>query len=444
MQRRLDPLSRRALLTAAVQVGLVPLVPLVPLVCPEILSGSDDELQRRLDAVPPGGTFVIDTQLVRTDSLRVTRPVTIRFVGGSIRMRSDADALRVSTSDVLVLDPVITGAGAETGGLGRGVAFVGNALAPIRNVRVRGGVITDIPHDGVSFAYCTGFESSRTVIRRTGYSGVLVIGGVDGTLQDLTVDDVRQPAGRPNSYGITISRDATLDVAHARRSSRVRVLRNTVSRVLQWEGIDTHAGEAIEIRGNRVSECRVGIAAVPSKDPADRSETLLAPLGVVIADNSVTKSVDLADGAGILVSGAGATVGSDRERATVTVSGNTVQGCGGGLDGGAVLLKLTSGAVVEDNRLLDSRTSAISLPHSNHEVSVARNTVRTVAGGGIGVNVPHGANSGTIASNRFEDSTPRLAVALRFGTAPNRFTLRGNDPGNAVLPEATGGAIITR
>ncbi|MFB9649777.1 right-handed parallel beta-helix repeat-containing protein [Curtobacterium pusillum] len=358
-------------------------------------------------------------------------------------MTTTEDAIVVTASEVSIVDPDVSGAGADGGGLGRGVVFLGTPGAPIRSASVIGGRLRDLPHDGVHLAYCDGFDVSRTEITRTGYSGVLVIGGVDGVVQDCVISDIRQPAGRVNSYGISISRDATQDVSITRRSARVRVLRNRVSDVPAWEGIDTHAGDQVEIRDNVVSGCRVGIAAVPSKDPGDRTETAAAPLRLVVEGNEITKAPGAQPGPGIVVSGAGTTVGSSRERATGTVGANTVRGGGGGADEGAILVKLSRGFVVRDNVIVDSGTAAVALPHSNDGIEVSGNTVRNVSGSGMGVNVIDGANSGAITGNRFEPSSPTLRVAVRFGPLPSAFTVRQNSYGTATVQVAPGGATIS-
>jgi len=364
-----------------------------------------DPLQAALDAVPSGGEYVIDRAWTRSRSLVVRRPLRLRFTGtGALRMTTGSSALLVQVSDVEVVDAVITGAGADSGGLGHGIAVMGLRGAPLHGIAVRRGHFRDIPHDGVHLEYCDRFEITGTTMERLGYAGIVGVGVVDGTIDSNTVRDVRQPARRVNSYGISLTRDARYAPAEARRSARVRVTGNRVDGVPAWEGIDTHAGEDIEIRGNVVTGCRVGIAAVPSKDPADREQTSVAPIGLVIADNTVTRSPGLAPGSAIIV---------------------------------------TRGMVVARNRIEASVDNAVCLAHSNASVAVRGNRIVGVGGTGIGVNVRAGANHGVITRNHFESAPHALAVAVRFGDADNRFAVLRNTWGTARVRIAHGGATVT-
>ncbi|PZE34665.1 hypothetical protein DEJ21_12680 [Curtobacterium sp. MCSS17_006] len=403
-----------------------------------------DLLQAALDAVRPGGEYVVDRAWTRSRSLVVRHPLLLRFTGaGAIRMVTEASAVLVQASDVEIVDAVITGVGADSGGLGHGIAVMGLRGGPLHGITVRRGHFRDIPHDGVHLEYCDRFEITGTTMERLGYAGIVGVGVVDGAIDGNTVRDVRQPGRRVNSYGITLTRDARYATSEARRSARVRVAGNRIAGVPAWEGIDTHAGEDIEIRGNVVSGCRVGIAAVPSKDPADREQTSVAPIGLVIADNTVTRSPGLAPGSAIVVSGAGTTVGSTRPRATGVVSGNVLTGGGGSSGEAGILLKLTRGMVVVRNRIEASVENAVCLAHSNEAVTIRANRIVGVGGAGIGVNVRAGANHGAITRNHFESTPHALAVAVRFGDADNRFAVRHNTWGTARVRIAHGGATVT-
>ncbi|ROS36177.1 parallel beta helix pectate lyase-like protein [Curtobacterium sp. PhB78] len=439
-------LRRRTLFAAA--AGGVGLTAVVALRRPAATEAADDvgtdALQASVDAVPSGGDFVVDRAWRRSRSLVLRRPLRMRFTGtGAITMVTDATAIVIEASDVEIVDAVVTGTGADTGGAGHGIAVVGSRGAPLRGITVRRGRFHDIPHDGVHLEYCDRFRVTGTTMERLGYAGIVGVGVVDGLIDGNAVRDVRQPGDRVNSYGITLTRDARWDPVHARRSARVRVTGNRITDVPEWEGIDTHAGEDIQIRGNVVSGCRVGIAAVPSKDPHDREQTSVAPIGIVIAGNTVTRSSDLAPGSAIVVSGAGTTVGSTRPRATGTVSDNVLTGGGGAPGEGGILLKLTRGMTIDGNRIEASVDNGVCLAHSNAAVTIRGNRVVGVGGAGVGVNVPAGANDGAITGNHFDSARRALVVAVRFGSADNHFAVRGNTWGTARVRIASGGARVT-
>lgn len=407
-------------------------------------TGAPDALQASLDALPVGGTLTISEPVERSTSLTVVRAVTIRFTGaGAIRMTADQDAVVVRASDVRIVAPEITGVGARSGGRSNAITVRGKRSTPLSDVRISGGHLRDVPRDGVHVEYADRVVVERVSVARVGYAGVLLLGVADSVVQDSVVSDVRQRADEVNSYGITVTRDATAGTAVTRRSSGVRVLRNRVSGVPAWEGIDTHAGDRIEIRDNVVSGCRVGIAAVPSKSATDRGTTDVAPTGLVIAGNRVTRTGALAAGSGIVVSGAGTTVGSTAPRATGSVTGNTVTGAGG-TDAGGILVKLTRGLTVADNTIVSSVDDAIAVEHSNAAITVRGNRITGVSGDAVAIDVRSAANDGRITGNRVDRTTPRVRVGLRFGDRGNRFVVRGNTFGGATVHESDGGAHITR
>ncbi|TCK65400.1 parallel beta helix pectate lyase-like protein [Curtobacterium sp. PhB136] len=440
-------LLRRQLLIGAGVVAVVGAASLVGGFVPLVADGEEpgvDALQRRLDTLPAGGVLTISTPQARTKSLVVRRAVTIRFVGsGALRMGADATAILVTASGARITDPVIDGVGASTGGDAHAIAVMGTRAAPISDVRVSGGRLRQLPHDGVHVEYCSGFLLEKTSIAAVGYAGVALLGVQDAIVQDTAISDVRQPAGRVNSYGITVTRDATAVVSVTRRSARVRILRNHVSGVPAWEGIDTHAGDGVEIRDNVVTGCRVGIAAVPSKSATNRAQTDVAPTGLVIAGNRITRTAALPAGSGIVVSGAGSTVGSTAPRATGSVTGNTVTGAGG-TDAAGILVKLTRGLLVADNTVTSSVGEAIRIEHSNASVTVRGNRIAEVSGKSVGIDVAAGANDGSILANRIDSTSPRVRIGLRFGSPDNRFVVRRNALRAAVVPEADGRARITR
>lgn len=441
--------SRRAVLVggAAVVVGSVAAV-IATSAAPEADADGEttapDPLQAALDALPDGGTLTIAEPTVRATPLVVRRAVTIRFSGsGALRMSADQDAVVVQASGVRVIAPVITGFGVSSGGTSSAVVVLGKRSAPLADFQISGGHLRDVPHDGVHVEYCDRAVVEGVTVAGVGYAGVLLLGVTDSVVQDSDISDVRQPPDRVNSYGITVTRDATAGTAVTRRSSGVRVLRNRVSGVPAWEGIDTHAGDRVEIRDNVVTGCRVGIAAVPSKSATDRADTDVAPTGLVIAGNRVTRSGALAAGSGIVVSGAGITVGSTEPRATGSVTGNTVTGAGGA-DAAGILVKLTRGLVVADNTIVSSVDDAIAVEHSNAALTVSGNRITGVSGDAVGIDVRSGANDGAITGNRVDRTNPRVRVGLRFGDRANRFVVRGNTFDGATVHESDDGAHITR
>jgi hypothetical protein len=392
-------------------------------------------LDEALAAVPEGGTLTVTRPWSRAAPLVVDRPVTIVFSGaGRLTMTADVAAIEVRAGGVTLRDVVLAGISGSRTGLGRGIVAAGTVEAPIDGLRVEGATITGFTHDGIFASFCRSFTIAGCTIGDVAYAGVMMLSCSYGVVRDCTIDGVNQPSPYVNSYGVIVSRDDTVPLAQAPRSSMILIDSNTVSGVASWEGIDTHAGEGIVVTGNTVRDCRVGIAMVPCKHEVDRGSTLWAPLDVVVSGNTVERVGLDVPGAGIVVKGAGDTVGSAAERATGVVVDNVVRGHGGGSEGGIVLY-LTRDVIVSGNAFESCVGSALVLYHSNDAVMLLRNSATVLRpaypGGAMAVvTVRSGANTGTISSTRFEaggDAPARPVRGVAVGLAGNELDLLGND-----------------
>lgn len=365
------------------------------------------------------------------EPLVVDRPLTIRFSGGSLTTDRDIDLVHIRASLVRVVDAVLDGPGADHSGLGRGVRATGTAKAPLTGVHVTRARIHGFPHDGVLLEHCEGFGVDDCDIADVGYAGVLMFSCVRGSVTGNRIRRVTQPAPYPNSYGIEAVRATTTGLDGSPRSSRILIADNHVSDVPHWEGIDTHGGSSIAIVRNRVEDCRVGIAVVPSKDEADASSTKYAPLDCSVVDNVVTRSTQ-GPGSGIIVRGAGETVGSSAERATGIVLRNTVTGYGDGDRDAGILVYLTRGLVIAHNRCTEGVRRGVSLYHSNQDLTLIGNAVAGLRRQGtatsVAIDVRATVNTAVLLDNRCtacEPGTPVYGVQCR--QADNDVVLVAND-----------------
>lgn len=370
----------------------------------------------------------------------IDTPLTLRFVGGSITSTRDITLIRVIASDVRIEHPVLTGPGGRTAGLGRAVHVVGTVDRPCRGFALHGGVIRGFSHDGVLLEHTEAFAVTGADIKDVGYAGILLFSCADGVVSRNLVDGVHQPSPYVNSYGIEAVRATAAGLDVHPRCRRISVTDNTVRNVRHWEGIDTHGGIDIAILRNRVEECRVGIAIVPSKDEADAAATKYAPLSCSVVGNTISRSWR-GPGSGIVVRGAGETVGSGAERATGSVRGNTVSGYGDGTRDAAVLVYLTRDLVVAQNDLR-AHVRGIGLYHSNSDVVVARNHVReltTTTGMTMAIHVQAGANTGVVVENTADVGD----VGLHCRQTPNTFLSVSNRwRGAAMLPVSAIGSSV--
>ncbi len=390
------------------------------------------DLQRLLDSTPSGGLVIVTRHWTVDEPVVVRAPAIVRFAGGSITSTNDIDILRVESCHVTIENARLRGPGADRTGLGRGIRATGTVANPIGSLAVVGAEIRDVSHDGILLEHCSGFSISDCTIERVGYAGVLMFSCADGEVVRSTVATVVQPAGYVNSYGIQAVRTTTTGLESAPRSTRIVIADNTVTGVLHWEGIDTHGGQSIVIARNTVTDCRVGIAAVPSKDEADASRTKYAPLDVHVIGNRIHRE-SAGPGSGIVVRGAGESLGSTAERATGIVYGNVIEGFGDGERDGAVLAYFTQGLVITENRCEGAVGRGLSLYHSNDDVIVHRNTISLVAAAtgavSVAVDVRSVDNTGHVVANRCvpgETSVGRV-YGLLCRQTPNELLSTAND-----------------
>jgi len=415
------------------------------------------DLQAALDEVPAGGELVITRPWVLSVPLEVASPATLRFTGeGQLSTDADISAIRITASGVAVVDAVVRGRGGGSSGAGRGVDVVGTPARPLDDVRIVGGRLGGLSHDGVRAAHVSGLVVQSVAVEDVGYAGVLLLSCTDGAVRGCTVSGVRQPSPFVNSYGIIATRDDTLPLSTTPRSSRLCIEQNTVTDVPLWEGIDTHAGEDVVVRDNTVRDCRVGIAVVPCRDETTRAYAH-APLDVVVSGNVIERTSLHTSGAGIVLKGAGTTVGDVGERASGFVTGNTVRGHGGGASEAGIVLYLTRHVVLSDNALEGCVDRGVLLYHSNDAATVTRtrvtDLVSTTAGGAVSaVEIRSASNTATISATRVERTggegdAGRATGPLRgvaVANAGNSVDLLANDWSQTDLAVWNKGATVHR
>ncbi|WP_426517633.1 right-handed parallel beta-helix repeat-containing protein [Diaminobutyricibacter sp. McL0618] len=394
-------------------------------------------LEAALAATPTGGTLEVRRDWRRTKPLEIHKPVTLLFVGGAITQTTDANAIDVASSDVTIENAVLTGVGSTEAGLGQGISAVGTSGAPIDRLRILGGVIQGWRKDAVFLNQVTNFQVSGVMARSVAYAGIMVLSGRQGTILKNTVRDVTQPPGFVNSYGIAMTRDRTLSLIEAPRTSGVVVDGNTIDGVRSWEGIDTHGGTQLTISNNRVTDTRVGIAMVPCPD--ERKVGMYAPRGITVTENYIRSS--LTDGtrkAGIEL------VGTRTEDANAVIANNMIVGNGpteAAGSAGGIVAYFTRDAVISHNRIVDPGVAGVHLVSGNSNITILKNTVVaawTDPGETTALLWVNGtSNTVNFGGNRFEAGGKIAADVDRYGvdalsSRTNVITdLGGNSLGNS-------------
>lgn len=412
---------------------------------------SDAVVERLQDAVAAtdrNAVLVVTRHWVLSEPLVIDRPMTIRFVGGSLSTRQDIDLVVVRSSGVAIVDAVLSGSGSDHAGLGRGVHVAGTVGRPLSDVHLIGADICDFSHDGALFEHCSAFSVLDSRISDIGYAGVLMFSCTDGSVRNNRIARVTQPEPYPNSYGIEAVRATTTGLDGAPRCARIVIADNHVSDVPFWEGIDTHGGQSIAILRNRVEHCRVGIAVVPSKDESNASATKYAPIDCSVIDNVIHRTTP-GPGSGIVIRGAGETVGDDAERANGVVLRNTVTGYGDGDRDGAVLVYLTRHLLVAHNHLPDGVRRGLSLYHSNDGITLVGNRIGGLRAQGsatsVAIDVRATQNRGHLLGNRYDRSVESGAVyGVMCRQTANDLVLVDNDWAATTTAVVAGAGVVVR
>jgi hypothetical protein len=360
-------------------------------------------LDDALAATPVGGVLEIKQAWTKTVPLSVAKSCTIRFKGGSITMSTDTAALDISANNVTIESPNLIGPGGDTAGTAAGIRAVSIVGAPITGLRIRGGTVDGFRKHGIYLEQVTDFMITDSLIKNIAYGAIMVLSGLIGIIRHNTVNNVIQPTGFVNSYGIAMTRASNQDIATAPRSSGVIVDGNRIDGVTNWEGIDTHGGENLTIVNNVLRNVFIGIALVPC--PNEAGDDTYAPRGIQVMGNFLSSGkTDGTSRAGIqLVGCIGATVDTVVEYASAIITGNTVEDFGveNTSAQAAVFLQVTRGAVVANNRIVRPSPNGINCYHNNVGTVITGNAISDVW-----------TNSGTAAGAIYVSSVHQSLVVV--------------------------------
>lgn len=382
-------------------------------------------------ATPTGGVLEIRKAWSKSVPLTINKAMTLRFMGGSITQTTDTAGIDITSDNVIVENPVVTGVGGGTAGTSAAIRAVGTAVTPRTGIRVRGGVVDGWRKYGVYLEQVTDFEVSQVAVKNIAYGGIVVLSGIGGSVVRNKISNVIQPSGFVNSYGIALTRNSAQNITDAPRTSGVAVDGNTIDGVVNWEGIDTHGGQDLRIVNNRILNTNVGIGLVPCPDTGGTDT--YAPIGIHVSGNYIDSTMtDGSRSQGIQLVGAGATPGSPVEPASAIITGNTIlnHGVDSLAGGGAIVAYFTRGAVIVGNRMVVPAVCGIQLYHSNDGITVAGNTVTdvwtTATATAAAVYVRSTFNTVTVSMNTLSAGSKSATFVNRYGvqyasTTNNKF-----------------------
>jgi parallel beta-helix repeat protein len=243
---------------------------------------------------------------------------------------------------------------------------------------------------GLLARYCERANVTNNTIEDISYAGIMFESSRNSRVSG---NQIRRVLGKPNSYGIAITRGAGPIGEHP-ISHGFRVFDNKISDVSHWEGLDTHAGIDIEFFRNVLTNVRIGIMITSSEGHA--------PKRCHAYDNIIT--------AGTAAQQTGAEiVGLPTSRAEdCVIENNLIDGFGtqGSDAGAAVRVQWAIRPRVASNRIQNSLQSALALFGTIDGLDVEDNSITGIdATGGpfiAAIKIPSGSVSGRIVRNHIE------------------------------------------
>ena len=132
-----------------------------------------------------------------------------------------------------------------------------NSASPLADLVVRNVKINGFQGTGIDARYVTDVCIDDNKIEYCGYAGIIVLSAVRGGIRNNIVNQI-DATTVTNAYGITATRDPTLNEATSARSNSLEISGNVVANVTQWIGLDVHAGQNIDVHDNLTIDCLYG------------------------------------------------------------------------------------------------------------------------------------------------------------------------------------------
>jgi hypothetical protein len=348
-------------------------------------SGTDQslEINRALESIPAGATFVFDTG----PEFLISAPITIRksisITGRNTQFtysgRPGVSIIDIQASGVSLLGLKIKAPGGSYVPKSFILATSGNSNEnPLKDINITECTFSGYNGVGINLRYVTGFTVVNNKITDMAYAGIACYSVTDGVIEGNNIRNITS-AGTTggNAYGITVQQLGK-DVV----SRGVRIAHNRLQDI-PWEGIDTHGSENLYIYNNEMKNCAVGIAMVSTR--------VKSPQMVVIANNRIheqgnTKSAIRFDGR------------ANRKNASGIIVNNDIVGQ-------HIRLENTVNLLVFGNDVRESETGyGIYLSGQNVNTSILNNSIQDVwskaNGNSYAIYFDNDSNTATIDGNR--------------------------------------------
>ncbi|MCQ6963401.1 hypothetical protein PV02_09860 [Methanolobus chelungpuianus] len=298
-----------------------------------------------------------------------------------------------------------------------------NGLLDIQNsenITVRDNTFRNFRDFGIYLATRTTSDHNKQITVRDnqfldyGYCGIMIGKQASNvTVEDNLFRNINVRAMYPNSYGVAVMKSSSA----YEYSEYVYIRGNTIENNPVSEGIDSHGANNLYIENNTIRDTRIPIILIHVNDDDNYPEALH---NLSVTGNSVIGNLSLdKQDAGIYIFGGISKDGTVvQPYQAVKVSGNNITDVNNWLlnEGGAIMLRNTDGAVIENNEISGAGVAGINLDNADNVVmqNNSVSSMRDISGSStIGVKLlANGTDfNATLISNTFDSSVAYHARA---------------------------------
>ena len=333
-----------------------------------------DAFNYAIDNITAGSTLVVSPGEYFLDGLwEIDKSVKIIMDGATLNFSTNAinQGVRILSSGVRIEGGNIIGpqyiASSNTQ---HGIYAYGSSGADyLSDITIKNINISKWGFYGIKLAYVKNFDIEDCDVGHCYQACIQTLSAENGTISKNDIGPVYTARGG-GKYGVALSRNEGTDLDANPRSKNIRVTNNFVHDIVDWEGLDTHAGENITFSDNTILHCLIGISAVQAD--GDDNVEMYAPIGIVIANNNI----DWGESDGLSSSAISIGGAEDGQRARCIITGNYMRHHGSDTSGtilGGIYAHTTHGLIISQNTFVESARECIFLNKNNTGFSINGN-----------------------------------------------------------------------
>jgi parallel beta-helix repeat protein len=301
-----------------------------------------------------------------------------------------------------------------------------SSVSPRNGITVRNVTINGFADFGMFIRYAQNVMVTNNRVSYCGYAGITFLSVIRGIINGNTIQEINASAGAVNWYGISLTRDPSVNSTNSAPCTQCVVSNNIVQNVPQWTGIDSHAPYQSVITGNNVSGCKNGIYAQYD----DGSAAFPMEARQVEISNNVVTGPSTASNSVIGIASIGlAALPNDG----IFIIGNTIVGCGDYASSvGAIHISSSINSKASDNHVMRAIRMGISLTGTSSYVDISRNIVDGVQAGASSASYVY-LQLANLTNCSFNDNRMRNTTASGTFTPAQGIIYDGTTPSTGVV-----------